>query len=93
MSWHLFLGLIATWLVEGSYVPQLWRLYKLKHADEFSLLFPLLNLMGRIAGLAASILKQDAVFSGFFLVGIVVRLTLLCQVLYYRARARRLHHA
>ena len=93
MSWPVLLGLLATGLVEGSYLPQLWRLHQLKHADEFSLLFPLLNLIGRLAGLSAAILQHSTVFSGFFLVGIVVRALLLSQVLYYRSLSRKLSHA
>ena len=92
MSWPIVLGLLATGLVEGSYLPQLWRLHQLKHADEFSLLFPLLNLIGRLAGLFAATLQHNTVFSGFFLVGIVVRATLLAQVLYYRSHRRKLQH-
>ena len=93
MSWLTILGLAATLLVEGSYLPQLVRLHRLKHADEFSLLFPLLNLIGRLAGLVAALLHQNMLFCGFFLVGILVRAVLLVQVLHYRSHTRRLTHA
>nr|WP_309695305.1 PQ-loop repeat-containing protein [Armatimonas sp.] len=93
MSWPIFLGLLATWLVEGSYAPQLWRIYQRKQAGDFSLLFLILNITGRCAGLAAALLQNSPVFVGFFVVGITVRGILLLQVLYYHRREKSLAHA
>lgn len=92
MSWPIVLGVLATWLVEGSYLPQLWRIYQRKQAGDFSLLFLILNIAGRCAGLVAALLQGSPVFVGFFLVGISVRSILLFQVLYYHRRARKLAH-
>jgi PQ loop repeat protein len=82
--------ILGLYLIEASYLPQLWRLHKLKQAHEFSFLFPGLNILGRLFGVAYSLSKGDQVIGLFFIVGIVLRGTLLGQVLYYRARARRL---
>lgn len=83
------LTIVGLYLVEASYIPQLWRLYKLKEADEFSFLFPGLNIIGRLCGVIASIHSHNATFGWFFFVGIILRLTLLSEVCFYRLRARR----
>ena len=79
------LGLIA---IEGSYFPQILRLYRLKRADEVSLLFPALNLVGRLLAMTYAILTQEHVFSAGLIVGILLRGTLLLQVLWYRREPR-----
>ena len=83
-------GSSSLWLVEVSYLPQLWRLYRLKEAEEFSFLFPGLNVLGRIAGLALAITQHSPLFGWFFVTGIVLRLALLTEVIYYRARTKKL---
>ncbi|MCA1596876.1 MAG: PQ-loop repeat-containing protein [Chloroflexi bacterium] len=73
-------------LIEISYLPQIVRLHRVKEAHEFHVLYPLLNVLGRIIGFVASIaLHRQDITIGFAL-GIVVRFTLLGQVLYYRRR-------
>jgi uncharacterized protein with PQ loop repeat len=39
---------VAMWLMEGSYTPQIVRLYRVKESYEISLFFPLINLAGRL---------------------------------------------
>ncbi len=75
------LGMIA---VEASYLPQIMRLARRKSADDVSLVFPALNLAGRILALAYSVYRGDSVFVTGFIVGAFLRGTLLCQVAYYR---------
>lgn len=84
------LGVASLWLVEASYLPQLWRLYRMKEADEFSFLFPGLNILGRLAGLAMSVSQGSQVFGWFFFTGIVLRMALLGEVIYYRTRSKRI---
>lgn len=84
-------GLVA---MELSYLPQIVRLFRLRRADEVSVFFPALNVFGRLLALTYSYAKGEHVFTIGFLVGVVLRSTLLLQVVYYRwlsreARARR----
>jgi lipid-A-disaccharide synthase-like uncharacterized protein len=76
-------GLVA---IEGSYLPQIVRLFRLKKADEISYLFPGLNLFGRILALTYSATVGNAVFTVGFFVGAALRLALLAQVAWYRRR-------
>jgi hypothetical protein len=76
-------GLVA---IEGSYVPQILRLFRLKKADEISYLFPGLNLAGRAMALAYSVAVGNTVFTVGFFVGAALRLALLAQVAWYRRR-------
>lgn len=84
----LWLGASGVWLVEASYLPQIVRLFRLKESDEFSFLFPTINIFGRLAGIAASVAGGNAMLGWFFVVGIVLRLVLLSQVVYYRGKRR-----
>jgi uncharacterized protein with PQ loop repeat len=90
MSMIEIIGGSGLYLVEASYLPQLFRLHKLKEADEFSFLFPALNIVGRLAGVMLSIHDNKPTFTLFFIVGIVLRSALLSQVIYYRTRKKRL---
>lgn len=85
-------AVIAMWLIESSYVPQLWRLYRVKEAEEFSLLFPAMNATGRLLAMAYTLAREDYVLALGFLCGLALRATLLLQVLYYRRRRRWLEH-
>jgi uncharacterized protein with PQ loop repeat len=85
-AWIGTLGIIA---IEGSYLPQIVRLFRLKRAEELSLLFPGLNLAGRLLALTYSILTNDHVFIVGFLFGSMLRLTLLVQVAWYRGARKR----
>ncbi len=79
---------VAMWLMEGSYLPQLIRLYRVKEAEEFALLFPLLNVTGRFLLMLYSHSRGEYVLAWGFLGGLMLRVTLLLQVLYYRWRRR-----
>ena len=46
LSWKELLGFVAGALIAGGFVPQVWRLFKLKSAREISLPFTLLFLLG-----------------------------------------------
>jgi lipid-A-disaccharide synthase-like uncharacterized protein len=80
------LGMVA---IEGSYVPQIARLFRLKHAEDVSVLFPSLNLFGRALAVAYSLSQGQSVFVFGFTVGILLRGVLLSQVVYYRWHHRR----
>jgi len=86
MAWVGTAGILA---IEGSYVPQILRLFRLKRAEELSLFFPALNLVGRLLALTYSVLTRDHVFTVGFLAGALLRLTLLIQVAWYRGAGRR----
>jgi lipid-A-disaccharide synthase-like uncharacterized protein len=77
-------GLLGLFVVEGSYVPQIVRLHRLKRADDVSALFPGMNVLGRLLALAYSLAIGQPVFVVGFLVGALTRSTLLLQVVWYR---------
>jgi uncharacterized protein with PQ loop repeat len=74
-------GIIA---IEASYLPQIARLHRRKHADDVSIFFPALNVAGRVLALVYSLVTHDRVFIAGFMVGILLRLVLLSQVAWYR---------
>jgi lipid-A-disaccharide synthase-like uncharacterized protein len=80
------LGIVA---IEGSYLPQIARLYRLKRSEDVSVFFPSLNLFGRALAVAYSITQGQTVFVLGFTLGIVLRGILLSQVVYYRWLQRR----
>jgi uncharacterized protein with PQ loop repeat len=86
MVWLGTAGIIG---MEASYVPQIVRLFRMKHADELSLLFPGLNLAGRLLALTYSVLTDEHVFTVGFLIGSLLRLTLLLQIAFYRRAGLR----
>ena len=77
-------GALGIALIELSYVPQINRLFRLKQADDISLLFPALNLSGRVLALIYALGVAEDVFALGFIVGIVLRGTLMFQVIWYR---------
>ena len=77
------LGMVA---IEGSYLPQIARLHRIKHAGDVSYFFPALNMAGRILALIYALTSGNDVFVAGFIVGIALRLTLLGQVAWYRRR-------
>jgi|SRR5580692_2590855 lipid-A-disaccharide synthase-like uncharacterized protein len=78
------LGTVAMLCIEGSYVPQIVRLFRLKHADDVSVFFPALNLFGRGLAVIYSLRQDQPVFVLGFALGMLLRAILLSQVLYYR---------
>jgi lipid-A-disaccharide synthase-like uncharacterized protein len=79
-----FLGTAGLVAIEGSYLPQILRLHRLKRADDVSLFFPALNLAGRLLALSYALITQEHVFTVGLIVGVVLRATLLGQVVRYR---------
>lgn len=77
-------------LVESSYIPQLFRLYRLKHAEEFSLWWPVLNLSGRAMEIVIAWYAQMPFFSLAVIIGFAIRTTFFGQVIYYRWKVRQL---
>ena len=73
--------------IEGSYVPQIARLHRLKRADEMSYLFPALNVLGRVLALGYAMAEHNDVFVSGFVLGISLRVVLLAQVFWYRRNA------
>lgn len=80
------LGAAGFVAMEASYLPQITRIFRRGRADDLSWFFPALNVLGRLAAFTYALSKGDNVFSLGFAVGMVLRATLLVQVLYYRFR-------
>jgi lipid-A-disaccharide synthase-like uncharacterized protein len=83
------LGTVAILCIEGSYVPQIVRLFRLKHAEDVSVFFPSLNLFGRGLAVVYSLGQHQTVFVAGFALGMLLRAILLTQVVYYRWQHRR----
>lgn len=83
-----WVGTVGFWLIEASYLFQIVKLHKMKESDEFNMLFPGLNMIGRVLALIYSISQGKSVFVFGFALGITLRLVLLTQVLWYRNRSR-----
>ena len=58
MNWNELLGFIAGASISMAFIPQVWRLFKLKSAHEISLLFTTLLLLGAVCWLAYGILQS-----------------------------------
>ena len=56
MIWQELLGLVAGAFTTFGFMPQVWRLYKLRSAREISMIFTLLFLVGTICWLTYGIL-------------------------------------
>ena len=80
-----FLGCAA---VETCYLPQLARLHRLKDAEEISLLFPTMNVAGRLVTVVCLAHLGQSIFAFWISVGLALRLSFLVQVIYYRLRRR-----
>ena len=48
MDWKQILGLVAGALIAVSFVPQIWKLFRLRSAKEISLPFTLMQLLGGV---------------------------------------------
>src|SRR5437588_11065754 len=70
--------------IEVAYLPQILRLFRRKHAADVSVLFPALNGLGRVCALIFAVHEGQSVFVVGFVVGIVLRMVLLSQVVWYR---------
>jgi lipid-A-disaccharide synthase-like uncharacterized protein len=83
------LGTLGIAAIEGSYLPQIARLFRLKRSEDVSVLFPSLNLFGRVLAVSYSLAQGQSVFVFGFTLGIVLRGILLSQVVYYRWQHRQ----
>jgi len=86
--WPL-LGALGLVLLDISWFSQIVRIHRRKSADDVSVFFPLLNIVGRLLAVGYSMHSGADVFTWGFLVGVVVRGLFLGQVLYYRFGARQ----
>jgi len=85
MNWQQILGLIAGALIAVSFIPQIYRLFKLKSAREISLVFSLLQLSGGIMWLIYGLfLSLPAV-----IVANCVNVALVCLILYAKIKYGR----
>ena len=81
MNWQQILGLIAGGLIAVSFVPQIWKLFKLKSAKEISLPFTCLQMAGGILFLVYGlILSLPAIIATNILNTILVSLILYAKV-------------
>lgn len=55
MSWEELFGFFGGLLITIAFIPQVWRLFKLKSAREISLLFNILFLIGGMSWLSYGI--------------------------------------
>ena len=78
-------GVLAT---ELSYLPQIILLHKRKKCKSISLSFVVLNILGRIC-IAITSFHYDPILSVGFITGSVLRIVLICQVLYYRKSKKK----
>lgn len=76
--------------VEFSYIPQLARLYRMKHSHEISVWLPAFNLAGRAVNVALTWYAGMPFFSLAVACGFALRATFFGQVLYYRWKVTRL---
>jgi len=58
LSWEEMVGFAGGTLITVAFIPQVWRLYRLKSAREISLPFNLLFLMGGVCWLVYGISKE-----------------------------------
>jgi uncharacterized protein with PQ loop repeat len=76
--------------VETCYLPQLVRLYRLKESEEISLVFPALNVLGRLTTVLCLAHLGQNIFAFWIAIGLLLRSSFLGQVIYYRRRRRML---
>ena len=77
-------GALGFWLIEASYMMQIVRLHRRKAAEDISVLFPSLNLSGRLLATAYAMHAGQGVFMLGFLTGAALRLVFMLQVFAYR---------
>jgi len=82
MDWQQIFGLFAGGLIAVSYIPQIWKLFKLKSAKEISLPFSLLQLCGGLMWLVYGlILSLPAV-----IITNIANVILICLLLYAKIK-------
>ena len=85
MSWEEALGFAGGTLITLAFIPQVWRLYRLKSAREISLPFNILFLMGGICWLAYGVSKDLL----SVIVSNAVNLVLVLAMLYAKVKYGR----
>jgi MtN3 and saliva related transmembrane protein len=83
LDWQQIFGLVAGGLIAVSFIPQIWKLFKLKSAKEISLPFTLLQLCGGLMWLVYGlILSLPAVIVTNIANAILVSLILCAKTKY-----------
>jgi MtN3 and saliva related transmembrane protein len=82
LDWKQIFGLIAGGLIAVSFIPQIWKLFKLKSAKEISLPFTLLQLCGGLMWLVYGfVLSLPAViFTN------IINVILVCLMVYAKIK-------
>jgi len=85
LDWKQIFGLAAGALIAVSFIPQIWKLFKLKSAKEISLPFTFLQLLGGVMFLVyGTLLSLPAL-----IVTNIVNTILVCLILYAKLRYGR----
>ncbi len=90
--WPL-LGALGIVLLDLSWFSQIVRIHRRRSADDVSVFFPLLNVVGRLLAMGYSIHTAEQVFTWGFLVGVIIRTIFLGEVVYWRFVRPRLEGA
>lgn len=90
--WPL-LGALGIVLLDLSWFSQIVRIHRRRSADDVSVFFPLLNVLGRLLAMGYSIHTAEKVFTWGFLVGVIIRAIFLGEVVYWRFLRPRLESA
>ena len=85
MIWKELLGFIAGALISVGFIPQIWRLFKLKSAREISLPFTLLFLTGLACWLAYGILMSLPPV----ILWNAITMAMMCAILYAKLKYSR----
>jgi MtN3 and saliva related transmembrane protein len=85
LDWEEILGFVGGSLITVAFIPQVWRLYRLKSAREISLPFNILFLMGGMCWLAYGISKDLL----SVMVSNAVNLALVLAMLYAKVKYGR----
>ena len=85
MAWEQVLGYFAGAFITTSFIPQIWRLFKLKSAREISLLFTSLLLIGTACWLSYGVVLDLFPVLLWNSIGFV----LLCALLFAKLRYGR----
>jgi MtN3 and saliva related transmembrane protein len=85
LDWQQIFGLVAGAVIAVSFIPQIWKLYKLKSSREISLPFTLLQLGGGLMWLVYGlVLALPAVIVTNIVNTILVSLIIYAKIKYGR---------
>ena len=85
MDWKQILGLVAGALIAVSFIPQIWKLFKLKSAKEISLPFTFLQLLGGVMFFVYGVILSLPAL----IVTNIVNTILVCLIIYVKLRYGR----